>query len=186
MSLVAGLAGALGMAAVAAATPRNDTVGEPLQIAAAYGLGPSASHEEMSVPAGAGLINLIAALSSILPGAGPDLRVNPIGTETVGDQVLARDAAEGANASLRYLCPDRLYHSDTAWTNHVTAGCQNGSADFLPRDTMPALTFAKFNSGPPSPPPGGGTNPLPCGGSALSFFMSSVTSSIRTSSNTNH
>ena len=185
MSLVAGLAGALGMAAVAAAAPRTDA--GPTQIAAAYGLGPSASHEEMAIPAGSGLINLIAALTNILPGAGPDLRINPIGTETVGDQILAKDAAEGANTSLRYLCPDRLYRSDVAWTNHVNANCENGSTDLFPRDEMPALTFAKFGSGPPtSPPPGGSTNPLPCGGTALSFSMNTVTSNVRVSGNVNH
>ena len=185
MSLVAGLAGALGMVAVAAAAPRTD--GEPTQIAAVYGFGPSISHEEMAVPAGSGLINLIAALANVLPGAGPDLRINPLGTETVGDQILAKDAAEGANTSLRYLCPDRLYRSDTAWTNHTNASCQNGSDDLFPRDEMPALTFARFDSGPPtSPPPGGSTNPLPCGGTALSFFMNTVTSNVRTSSNVIH
>lgn len=185
MSLVAGLAGVLGMVAVAGAAPRSD--GGPTQIAAAYGLGPIVSHEEMAIPAGSGLVNLIEALANILPGAGPDPRINPIGTEAVGDRILANDVAEGANTSLRYLCPDRLYRSDTAWTNHVNANCNNGSADIFPRDEMPSLTFAKFGSGPPtSPPPGGGTTPLPCGGTAVSFFMNTVTSNVRVFSNVNH
>ncbi|MGH7001737.1 MAG: hypothetical protein ACREEA_09555, partial [Stellaceae bacterium] len=106
-------------------------------------------------------------------------RINPVGGETVGDRILASDAAEGANTSLRYLCPDRLYRSDNAWSNHVNASCGNGATDILPRDTMPTLVFAKLGPVPPSlPPPGGSPIPLPCGGTALSFSMNSVMSSV--------
>lgn len=184
MSLVAWLAGVLGMVAVADAAPHADG-GQ--QIAAVYVLGPSVTHDEMAAPVGSGLVNLIEALANVLPGAGPDPRTDANGTKAVGDRILATTAAEGANTSLRYLCPDRLYRSDTAWTNHVNANCQSGSADLFPRDEMPALTFAKFGSGPPiSPPPGGSINPLPCGGTALSFFISSVTTNLRGSSSVNH
>lgn len=186
MSLVAGLAGALGMVAVAAAAPRTDTGGvsgavggAPIQIAAAYGLGPSVSHDEMAAPVGSGLVNLIEALTTVLPTAGPGTKINPVGGETVGDRVLASDAAEGANTSLRYLCPDRLYRSDNAWSNHVNANCGSGGADLLPRDTVPTLVFAKLGPLPPSSsPPGGSPIPLPCGGTALSFYTSSVANSV--------
>jgi len=186
MSLVAGLAGVLAFAGVASAAPRgepisisNPAVEPPLQMAA-NGLGPSVSHEEMATAAGSGMINLIAALANVLPGAGPDLRVNAIGTETVGEQILAKDAAEGADTSLRYLCPDRLYHSDTAWTNHVNAGCENGGAALMPQDTLPTAVFVKFGPvSPPSPsPPGGSPIPMPCGATALSFYTSSVMNSV--------
>jgi len=179
MSLVAGLAGALAFGGVASAAPHGDTAGNSLQIAAAYGLGPSVSQEEMALPAGSGINNLITALANILPGAGPDLRINAIGTESVGDRILARDAAEGADMSLRFLCPDRLYHSDTAWSNHTNANCDQGGAALLPNDTVPTTIFARFGPTPPtSPPPGGTPIPTPCGATALSFYTSSVMNSV--------
>lgn len=194
MSLVAGLAGALGFAGVASAAPHGDAPGasgSPLQIAAAYGLGPSVSYEEMATPAGSGINNLIAALANVLPSAGPDLRINPYGNESVGDRFLASAAAEGANTSLRFLCPDRLYHSDTAWSNHTNANCDQGGADLLPHDTLPTAIFVKLGPTPPSsPPPGGTPIPMPCGATAMSFFTSSVMNSVpnntRTSNTTIH
>jgi len=190
MSLVAGLAGALAFGGVASAAPHGDALGgsgSSLQIAAAYGLGPSVSQEEMALPAGSGINNLIVALANILPGAGPDPRINAIGTESVGDRILANDAAEGANVSLRFLCPDRLYHSDTAWSNHTNANCDQGGTALLPNDTVPTTIFVRFGPTPPtSPPPGGTPIPMPCGATALSFYTSSVMNSVPNSTHTSN
>lgn len=89
----------------------------------------------------------------------------------------SQNATVALDASLRYLCSDKIYAdiypSGTGVNNHAYSGCGAGGG-LDPDRPSPTLTNLPVPSSPPPNNPGGGYTIIPCGGSIANISSMTI------------